>query len=307
MSSIGRDRVRGFSPVMGESPGTSAGGEVPWRAGAGFRTSTRSREAGGCRPGFPLSSGFSLLELLTAISIVAILFALTVTQILPRAVEAGKMAKSTSNLRQLGLATHLYLSDHDERFFPYREDLPEGTLWYFGLEAAGGARGEGDRELDVTRSPLFPYIQQVGGIEICPGFDYQDVLWKPKFRGASWGYGYNILLGPIYRGDGVPLHPGNTYDGLSSPSGVLIFGTCAQVNTFQAPASPENPMLEEFYLIEDTYRTIHFRFGGGEKALFVFADGHVAALPPYPSEMDQRLPSARVGRITPRGSREFLE
>lgn len=252
-------------------------------------------------------SGFSLIELLTAIAVIALLFGIILTQVLPRAVEAGKMAKSTSNLRQLGLATHLYLSDHDERFFPYREETAEGVLWYFGLEAKGGAQGEGNRQLDGFKSPLFPYLQQVGGIEVCPGFDYNHALWKPKFRGASWGYGYNIRLGPIYRGDGAALHPGMSYDELSSPSHVLVFGTCAQVNTFQAPASPNNPMLEEFYLIEETYRTIHFRFGGGEKALFVFADGHVAALPPYLPEMDYRLPSARVGRVTPRGSLEYLE
>ncbi|MEX2381802.1 MAG: type II secretion system protein [Opitutales bacterium] len=251
--------------------------------------------------------GFTIIELVTAIGVVAILFGILMTQVLPHAFETAKMAKSASNLRQLGLATHLYLSDHDDRFFPHRENLSEGTLWYFGLEAKGGPRGEGNRELDRTRSPLFPYIQQVGGVELCPGFNYNDALWKPKFRGASWGYGYNILLGPIYRGDGTLLHPGKSYSDLSSPSHVLIFGTCAQVNTFQSPASPENPMIEEFYLIEDTFRTIHFRFGGGEKALFVFADGHVAALPPYLPEMDPRLPSARIGRITPRGSREFLE
>lgn len=251
--------------------------------------------------------GFTLIELLAATAVVSTLFGLVVTQVLPRAMESAKMAKSSSNLRQLGLATHLYLGDHNDEFFPYREEVPEGILWYFGLEESGGPTGEGSRELDRTRSPLFPYIQQVGGIEICPGFDYASNLWKPKFRGASWGYGYNILLGPIFRGDGVALHPGKSYDELSAPSQVLIFGTCAQVNTFQAPASPDNPMIEEFYLIDDVHRTIDFRFGGGEKALFVFADGHVDALPPYPGEMDTRLPSSRIGRITPRGSRKFLE
>jgi prepilin-type N-terminal cleavage/methylation domain-containing protein len=259
------------------------------------------------RPSFLKAEAFSLIELLAAIAIIAVLFSLLATQVLPRAVEAGKMAQSTSNLRQLGFATHLYLNDHDERFFPYRREVAEGTLWYFGLEPNDGPKGEGNRELQRELSPLFPYIQQVGGVEVCPGFDYHNALWKPKFRGASWGYGYNILLGPIYRGDGVAIHPGKNYESLSSPSRVLIFGTCAQINTFQGPASPQNPMIEEFYLIEDSFRTVHFRFGGGEKALFVLADGHVGALPPFLPEMDLRLPSARIGRITPRGSRDFLE
>jgi prepilin-type N-terminal cleavage/methylation domain-containing protein/prepilin-type processing-associated H-X9-DG protein len=251
--------------------------------------------------------GFTLIELLAVVTVTSILFSLVATVVVPRGREMAKMAQSTSNLRQLGVATHLYLMEHEYRFFPYREEVPDGVLWYFGLEPGRGGGPEGDRDLDRARSPLYPYLQQIGGIEVCPGFDYHNALWKPKFRGASWGYGYNILLGPLFRGDGVAIHPGRSLDDLSIPSRVLMFGTCAQVNTFQAPASPSNPMLEEFYLIEDTYRTIHFRFGGGERALFVFADGHVKALPPYPGEMDTRLPGANVGRITPRGSREFLE
>ncbi|HLS28055.1 MAG TPA: type II secretion system protein [Opitutales bacterium] len=267
------------------------------------------------RSGFPFPGilllrrcrGFTLTELLTAVAIIGMLFSIVVTYVLPAAMNSAKMAKSSSNLRQLGLATHLYLTEHDDRFFPYRQETEEGTLWYFGLERSGGPSGEGSRELDQTEAPIYPYIEQVGGIEICPGFDYNNALWKPKFRGASWGYGYNVLLGPIYRGDGVAIHTGKTLEDLSLPSRVLIFGTCAQVNTFQAPASPSNPMIEEFYLIDDVNRSIDFRFGNGTKALFVFADGHVEALPPYKGEMDLRLPSARIGRITPRGSREYLE
>jgi prepilin-type N-terminal cleavage/methylation domain-containing protein/prepilin-type processing-associated H-X9-DG protein len=251
--------------------------------------------------------GFSLIELLAVVAILAVLFSLVATAVLPRALEAGKMAQSTSNLRQLGLATHLYLLDHEQRFFPFRQETPEGVLWYFGLEPGAGGGAEGERDLDRSRSPLFPYIEQIGGVEVCPGFDYNSALWKPKFRGASWGYGYNVRLGPIYRANGAIMHPGKHYEDLSAPSRVIIFGTCAQVNTFQAPASPDNPMLEEFYMIDETYRTIHFRFGGGQLALFVFADGHVASMPPYPGEMDTRLPGANVGRITPRRSLEFLQ
>ncbi len=252
-------------------------------------------------------TAFSLLELLAAIGVIAVLFSILISQVLPRALEGAKMAQSTSNLRQLGLATHLYLQEHDDRFFPYRQQTDDGVLWFFGLEPGGSGGGEGNRDLDRAKSPLYPYIQQIGGIEVCPGFDYDTALWKPKFKGASWGYGYNILLGPIFRNDGVPLLEGKTYSDLSAPSQVLLFGTCAQINTFQSPASPSNPMVEEFYLIEDTYRTIHFRFGDGQKALFVFADGHVEALPPYPGELDARLPEANIGRITPRGSRKYLE
>lgn len=273
-----------------------------------LRTNNRQIESGFSIPGIASRCrGFTLIELLTVIAVIGLLFAIVVTHVFPAAIHSAKMAKSTSNLRQLGLATQLYLNEHNDRFFPYRRETEEGILWFFGLERHDGPHGEGSRELDRTASPIYPYIEQVGGIEICPGFDYNSTLWKPKFRGASWGYGYNVLLGPIYRGDGATIHAGKSLDELSGSSQVLIFGTCAQVNTIQAPASPGNPMIEEFYLIDDVNRSIDFRFANGNKALFVFADGHVEALPPYMDEIDPRLPSARIGRITPRGSREYLE
>ncbi len=251
--------------------------------------------------------GFSLIELLTVIAVIGILFAIAVGGILPRATNAAKQAKSASNLRQLAMATHLYLIDHDDAFFPYRRDTEAGVIWFFGMERRDGPRDEGNRELDRTRGPLYPYLQQIGGVEVCPGFDYNNRLWKPKFKGASWGYGFNVLLGPMYYGNGEVRRPGKRLTDLSHPSRVILFGTAAQVNGFQAPASPENPMLEEFYFIDDTHRTVHFRFGGGEIALFVFADGSIHALKPYPDTIDPRLPEARVGRITPRGSSEYLK
>ena len=277
---------------VGFSCGTSAGGR-------------------GCRQ---LSAcarrGFTLIELLTVIGVVGILFAISVSALFPAANNAARQAQSASNLRQLGFAVQLYLVDHDDAFFPYREQTPEGTLWYFGWEEKGGAgRGEGNRDLDRTRSPLYPYVQQVGGIEVCPGFDYKSALWKPKYKGASWGYGYNISLGPrdpVYQGFDRIERPGRRFGNLHDPSRVIVFGTAAQVNDFQAPASLDNPMLEEFYFIDSTSRTVHFRFGAGEVALFLFADGSVRPMNPYPGTIDPRLPEARVGRITPRGSTEFL-
>ncbi|MEZ5305314.1 MAG: hypothetical protein R3F11_32430 [Verrucomicrobiales bacterium] len=147
--------------------------------------------------------------------------------------------------------------------------------------------------------PLYPYLQQVGTVEICPAFDYRSDQWKAKFNGASWGYGYNWRLGGKFRG--APLaHVAQLTGG-----DVILFGDCAQINSFQPPASPDNPMLEEFYIIDEREISIHFRHGG--TANFVFADGSVRALKPEPGTGDPRLPEAGIGRITPRGSLRYLE
>lgn len=239
----------------------------------------------GCR-------GFTLIELLVALAVVAVLAALG-TGAIARIRESGRRTECLNNLRQLGLATELYLGDHNRRLFRYVEAVPEGTLWYFGLEKKGGGAGEGNRDLDQTKAPLFPYIARVGGVEVCPSFPYESALWKPKFKGASYGYGFNTLLS------------GKNVLTIARPAQVIVFGDCAQVNTFQAPASPKNPMIEEFYMIDNKFKTIHFRHNG--IAQFVFLDGHVEGLTLYPGTEDKRLPEASVGRISPIGSMQYLQ
>lgn len=235
---------------------------------------------------------FTLVELLVVLALIGALAALGLGAA-TRARTAADGARCLSNLRQLGFATALYLGDHGQKYFAYRASAPEGTLWYFGLQTGPQNAAEGDKQLDATRGPLFPYIQRVGSIEVCPAFPYDSALWKPKFQGASYGYGYNIFLA------------NRSQLTLSRPSGIIVFGDCAQVNTFQPPASPSKPMLEEFYMIDNGYKTIHFRHR--QRAHFLFADGHVAAMEMEPGTLDTRLPEANIGRITRVGSMEYLQ
>jgi prepilin-type processing-associated H-X9-DG protein/prepilin-type N-terminal cleavage/methylation domain-containing protein len=207
-------------------------------------------------------------------------------------------AVCSSNLRQLSAAVGMYCSDNLGFFPPYVTDGENGRKnWFFGSESGGGS--EGERDLDREAGPLYPYIREVGSIEVCPGFDYGNAVWKPKFKGASYGYGYNWHLGGQL--NGKPMNMAR----LSGGSRVIVFGDCGQVNTFQAPASRKNPMIEEFYLINETDKTIHFRHA--KKANILFVDGHVEAFKPCQGTEDERIPGEIVGRITPRGSMEYLK
>ena len=236
--------------------------------------------------------GFTLLELLVSLSVIALLAAMMLAG-LERMRSIAQKGYCANSLRQLGAATHLYLADHEQRFFAYEQGTPMGVLWYFGMEpTADLGAAEGSRDLDQTQGPLFPYVRQVGGVAVCPSFPYDSALWKPKFKGASWGYGFNTFL------SNANIHS------LNSTSRVILFGDCAQVNNFQAPASPAHPMLEEFYMIESTFKTIHFRHGGCANLLFV--DGHIESMSVYPGTQDTRLPDAAVGRVTPVGSMDLL-
>ncbi|MCC2670114.1 MAG: prepilin-type N-terminal cleavage/methylation domain, partial [Armatimonadetes bacterium] len=62
-------------------------------------------------------SGFTLIELLVVIAIIAILAAI-LFPVFSRAREAARSSSCSSNLKQLGVASVMYLQDYDQRFMP---------------------------------------------------------------------------------------------------------------------------------------------------------------------------------------------
>lgn len=60
-------------------------------------------------------SGFTLIELLVVIAIIAILAAI-LFPVFAKAREKARQASCQSNLKQLGLAFAMYVSDYDERW-----------------------------------------------------------------------------------------------------------------------------------------------------------------------------------------------
>ena len=180
-------------------------------------------------------SAFTLIELLVVISLVGLIAALLMPA-LRQARESARGAACASNLRQIGLATQMYLDDYG-RFFPYFTTAGADRLLYFGLESPfnpGGAPGT--RHLDLRQAKLYPYLQTVRGVEVCPSYNYHSPMWRQKFDQITYGYGLNLNL------FGKPLNQLT-----NPPARVVCFVDTAQVNTFQSPASASNPMLEEFY------------------------------------------------------------
>lgn len=246
--------------------------------------------------------GFTLIELLVVVALISTLASLLLPS-LRQALARGKSTVCGHNLRQLQLAHQMYLDDHGGRWFPWRRELPEGTLWYWGLEPGGATPvgKEGLRPLDKTRGHLWPYLQQIGGVEICPAMPCHAPYFKRKFTIASHGYALNaFMLAGTYLCEqlGVP----RSYM-VGRPSETIAWADSAQINTWQAPASPSNPMLEEWYYLDGAGPAKwHFRHGRALNA--AFADGSVRALSPY--QLDPRC-DGQVGFLEPMGRMEWLK
>jgi prepilin-type N-terminal cleavage/methylation domain-containing protein/prepilin-type processing-associated H-X9-DG protein len=227
---------------------------------------------------------FTLIELLVVVAVIGVLSALSLPAI-QRARRSANGAICVNNLRQLGLGAHLYWSDNDNMPFQYKlGPTNNGDVYWFGWIERGA---EGERRFDVTQGVLYPYVRD--SVRTCPQLNYAMAEFKLKARGAAYGYGYNLHLSP------TPNKPIVKMNSVARPTDLALFADAAQVNTFQAPASPEHPMLEEFYYIDATEPTAHFRHS--KSALTSFCDGHVVAQKMEPGSLDDRLPNSDVGRL----------
>lgn len=105
----------------------------------------RLESCGGCGGG--LRKGFTLVELLVVIAVIALLAAL-VLPALVRAKEAGRGAVCKNNLRQIGLASTTYSLDNKGR-------LPYFLDWLYV------------RSGDLTTGRLYPYLKNKP-VYLCP-------------------------------------------------------------------------------------------------------------------------------------------
>jgi prepilin-type N-terminal cleavage/methylation domain-containing protein/prepilin-type processing-associated H-X9-DG protein len=245
------------------------------------------------------SRGFTLIELLVVIAILGLLAAVLLPT-LARSQASARRIKCVSNLRQLGLAAQLYWNDNEGKCFTTRTvPTNNGVIHWCGWLAGG--KPEGERDCDFSAGKLYPYL---GGSDarLCPSFN--AALGPLKLKATNLvlcSYGYNgVSLSPPAAGL-PPIHISR----VRRLAETALFADAAQVNDFQPPASRANPMLEEWYYLDNPtnesspnyYPHGHFRHA--QKANVVFCDGHVGREAMLAGSLDRKLPAQWVGRLRP--------
>jgi len=259
-----------------------------WQMASDTKDGT-TRENHSCHPSPVTSHAFTLVELLVSLAVIAILAAM-ILPALSQSKQSAWRTQCASNLRQLGMATELYWDDNKGNCFQYVFGQTNyGQICWFGWIGPGP---EGQRPFDLSLGALHPYVND-SHVRICPSLNYALAQFKFKADNMVFSYGYNYYLSTA--ATKPPVAAGK----ISHPTERLLFADAAQVNDFQSPASPSNPMLEEWYYVDTntSYPNGHFRHR--QTANVVFCDGHVTEEKPVSGSMDQRLPNQFVGQLRP--------
>jgi prepilin-type N-terminal cleavage/methylation domain-containing protein len=137
--------------------------------------------------------GFSMVELLVAVSVISLLMVILVP-VLAKARSQAYGAVCQSNLRQLFLANTGYTIENDGYYVPAAPDIYSENG---GKHRWHGIRDSADEAFDPLRGPLVGYLAD-GKVKECPegaGLA-QGGSWDENFEQGCGGYGYNhIYLG----------------------------------------------------------------------------------------------------------------
>lgn len=248
--------------------------------------------------------GFSLIELLVSVALVALLLALLLPG-LGMARAQARAVKCASNLRQLAQAFHMYGGEYRGRAMPLAYTAPKiigdgPPVYWWGTNGEAG--------VDHTRGFVWPYLHadlRQNGVFECPDQPWGTYRPQGAARQVTSTYGYNGYYlcpphtpgwsapGPGYIGD----RPWQNIDTLPAPQRLFVFAdTLIDLGTGRAE---NNALLDPPYLwfrrrwVANSSPTTCFRHA--HEANIALGDGHVERFDPAGGQMTS--PEHAIGSV----------
>ncbi len=238
--------------------------------------------------------GFTLLELLVVVGIIAVLMGILLP-VLRAARAQARQTRCGVGLRQMGIALSMYASENRGRALPAADTGDMAPTYWWGREDKG--------EIDFTRGALWPYLKSEtkrSGLYECPSQPWGTYLPQGLTGAVTSTYGYNgYFLSPAATPGwswSIGHRPWVNLDHLPRSSEVFAFADTLLrwgADTRNAVLLDPPWLYQNGIWRRNEFPTTAFRHRG--KAMVAHVDGHVAGHGPGRGQVSAEAP--RIGSV----------
>ncbi len=240
-------------------------------------------------------SGFSIVELLVVVSVIAVLAGLLLPAV-QVARESARTASCANNIRQLGLALHNYVSANKGKLMPlkiddevriastlansYQDPYPGKSRYWFGEVDESQPPGG---QLNVEKGALGPFLEGNTAAFQCPSFGPSEVDFL-RYGKMATGFDYNPALG---LGTDYVWTEISEYNWAATAATKTEYTMAHVVDTKRTIAFAESAKIDFYWRFRenlgglappsDNMPSVHFRHMSFANVAFL--DGHVEAYP----------------------------